>query len=292
MSPRVSILITLFNREEYVRDAVNSVLKSTFEDFEIVIVDDNSQDSSIQIARSIASSDNRVKVHSNEQNLGDYPNRMRAASLACGRYIKYVDSDDIIYPHSLAIMVESMEQYPDAALGLAHSMPEDEAPYPWMLTPEQAYRKHFLGRGCLGCGPTGAIIRRDAFEAVGGFRPAWGVLADIHLWCRLAARWPTVLLPPGLVWWRRHAGQEFTGDNADLAYLERGYKLAIQALSGPTCPLPDAEREASLMRARQHFSRRLLSLALRQNRASAAFQLYKDSDLRLVELIRGFSSYQ
>lgn len=288
----VSVIVTVYNRERYLSETLTSLLASTYHDFELIIVDDGSADGSLQLAKQFAARDSRIQVYANERNLGDYPNRMKAASLAQGRYLKYVDSDDLIYPHSLAIMVESMEQHPDAALGLAHSMPEDEAPYPWKLTSDQAYRKHFLGRGCLSCGPTGAIIRRDAFEAVGGFQPDWGVLSDIDLWYRLAARWQTVLLPPGLVWWRRHAGQEFTGDHAGLVYLQRGYDLAKQALSDPTCPLPDAERVKALRKSRQHFSRRLLSLAFRQNRARAALRLYRDSDLRLMDLVKGFSAYQ
>jgi len=288
----VSVIVTVYNRAEFLSATLDSILASHFQDFEVVVVDDCSKDGSAEIAQAYANRDDRIEVHLNAKNLGDYANRNRAASLAQGRYIKYVDSDDLIYPHSLAIMVESMEQHPDAALGLAHSMPEDEVPYPWLLTPEQAYRKQFLGRGCLSCGPSGAIIRREAFEAVGGFRPEWGVLSDMDLWHRLATRWPTLLLPPGLVWWRRHAGQEFSGNNADLVYLQRGYELATQALSDPTCPLPGAERNTALLRARQHFSRRLLSLAIRQNRRRAAFQLYRDSDLRLSDLLRGFSAYQ
>jgi glycosyltransferase involved in cell wall biosynthesis len=288
----VSILVTVYNRAAYLPEALESVLASHFQDFEVVVVDDCSQDNSVAVAEAVAARDSRVALHVNPTNLRDYANRNRAASLARGKYLKYLDADDLIYPHSLAIMVESMTQHPDAALGLAHSMPEDETPYPWILTPDQAYRKHFLGRGCLSCGPTGAIIRRDAFEAVGGFRPEWGVLSDIDLWRRLAARWPTLLLPPGLVWWRRHEAQEFTKGNADLVYLQRGYELAKQALSAAECPLPQGEREIALKRARQHYSRRLLSLVFRQNHTRTAFQLYRDSDLQLMDLINGFRAYR
>lgn len=290
--PLVSVIVTVYNRERYLSETLTGILASTYGDFELIVVDDGSADGSLELAKKFAARDSRIQVRANERNFGDYPNRNRAASLARGRYLKYVDSDDLIYPHSLAIMVESMEQHPDAALGLAHSMPEDEEPYPWILTPEQAYGKQFLGRGCLSCGPTGAIIRRDAFEEVGGFRPEWGVLSDIDLWYRLAARWPTGLFPPGLVWWRRHEAQEFTLGNADLVYLQRDYYLARQALGDPTCPLPLSDREAALQRSRQHFSRRLMSLALRQKRVRAAWRLYRESDLRLADLASGFTAYR
>jgi len=290
-SPVVSVIVTVYNREAYLRDTLRSILDSKYTNFEVIVVDDGSSDASTNIASEFAEQDQRVQVHRNEQNLGDYPNRMKAASLAQGRYIKYVDSDDLIYPHSLAIMVESMERNPDAALGLAHSMPEDESPYPWCLTSEQAYRKHFLGRGCLSCGPSGAIIRRDAFEAVGGFRPEWGVLSDINLWCRMAACWPTVLLAPSLVWWRRHAEQEYTKNDAELTYLELGYGLETEALMSAECPLNLSDRAAALERKRQHFARRLLSLAIRRHRFRSAFGLYRSSALTLAQLAQGFRSY-
>jgi len=290
--PVVSVLVTVYNREKYLAETISSILRSTYQKYEVIVVDDNSSDDSLAIARSMAELDQRVRVYANEENLGDYGNRMKAASLARGRYIKYVDSDDLIYPHSLAIMVESMEQYPDAALALAHSMPEDESPYPWRLSPEEVYKKHFLGRGCLSCGPTGAIIRREAFEAIGGFDKTWGVLADIDLWLRLSASWPVVLLPPGLVWWRRHEEQEFTKDDAHAVYLQRGYELNKNVLGSEECPLSVHERATALERIHQHFARRLLSFALKNRRVRSAIRIYNSADLSVMALIKGFGRYK
>jgi len=289
--PTVSVLVTVYNREPYLAESVESILNSTFQDFEVIIVDDRSSDDSVAIARAFAARDSRCKVYENPENLGDYPNRMKAASLASGRYIKYLDSDDIIYPYSLAIMVEAMERYPNAALGLVHSVSQAEAPYPSLRTPEQAYREQFLGRGCLNCGPSGAIIRRGLFEKVGGYDPSWGVIADIELWFRMAMRWPIVLLPPGLAWWRRHQAQEFTLSDADLVYLACGYQLARKVLSHSVCPLSDDDRNRATQRARQHFSRRLWSLALRQGRPGAALRIFRQSGLTVTELAQGLRGY-
>ncbi len=196
-TPLVSVLVTVYNRERYLAASLDSVLAQTMRDFEVIIVDDVSTDGSVEIARNYAARESRIRFFLNERNLGDYPNRRRAAEQAHGRYVKYVDSDDILYPHSLAIMVEAMKEHPDAALALSHSRPEDERPYPWQLTPVEAYRKQFLGRGCMSAGPSGAIVLREAFEAVGGFGN-WGVLNDIDLsfgwrrdgqWCYCRRDW-------------------------------------------------------------------------------------------------------
>jgi glycosyltransferase involved in cell wall biosynthesis len=289
--PAVSILVTVYNREAYLAACLESILASTWDDFEVVVVDDGSTDGSVAIATEYASRDPRVRFFQNDSNLGDYPNRMRAAELARGRYIKYVDSDDLIYCHSLAIMMEAMEAHPAAGFGLSHSSPEDDQPYPWMLSPPDAWKKEFLGSGCLSCGPSGAIIRRDAFFEAKGFRD-WGVLSDIDLWYRMSARFPVVLLPPGLVWWRRHGAQEFARDEADMFYLEKGHALAVDALTSAACPLSEAERHAALARARQHHARRLMSLALRRRRPLRALQLLRRSGLSASELLQGLRAYR
>lgn len=290
-SPAVSILVTVYNREKYLAACLESVLASTWQDFEVIVVDDASTDSSMSIAESFRERDARVRVFRNETTRGDYPNRMRAAEVAQGRYLKYVDSDDVIYPHGLAIMVESMEAHPDAALGISHSLPEDEQPYPWKLTPSDAWRKEFLGPGCLASGPTGAIIRRESFFETGGFRD-WGVLSDTDLWYRLSARWPVVLLPPGLVWWRRHEGQEFSLIGANVVYLEKGFALTMEALSSTDCPLDAAERQSAGARARQHHSRRLISLALRRGHPLLAMRLIARADLSVRDVMKGLSRYK
>lgn len=289
--PITSVLVTVYNRELYLEATLTSILKSSFNGFELIIVDDCSTDRSPDIAKQFAKVDSRIRFVQNEENLGDYGNRMKAASLARGKYLKYVDSDDLIYPYSLQVMIDAMEQHPDAAVGLAHSMPEDDEPYPWKLTPADTYRKHFLGRGCLSCGPTGAIIRREAFKAFGGFRKDWGVLSDTEFWLRMAASRPVILLPPGLVWWRRHEGQEFTKDDAVMVYINRGHELDMETLQSPNCPLSPADRDSALSRSKQVHARRILSTGLRQMRPLAAARLFRKSQLRLSDLLRGFGRY-
>lgn len=290
-SPAVSVLVTVHNREAFLGACLDSILDSTFSDFEVVVVDDCSSDDSAAIARDFAVRDGRVRVLQNDKNLGDYPNRMRAAEASVGHYIKYVDSDDLIYRHSLAIMVEAMESNPSAALGLSHSLPEDDEPYPWQLAPRDAWRKHFLGDGCFGCGPSGAIVRRESFFDAGGFG-SWGVLSDTDLWYRMSARWPVVLLPPGLVWWRRHEMQEFTRDGAREKYLESGYKLDVQALESTENPLAADETRAALDRVRQHHARKLLALSLRSRRPLDGWRMFRQSGLGAMDVVEGFKPYR
>jgi glycosyltransferase involved in cell wall biosynthesis len=289
-SPAVSILMTCHNREAYIADAIESVLASSYPDWELIIADDQSSDGSFEIARDYAAKDARIQAHRNEENLGDYPNRNHAASLASGKYLKYLDSDDLIYAHGLQVMVDAMERFPDAALGVCCGRPEDPKPYPYLSSPEETFRAEFLGKGVLGCGPSGAIIRRDAFEEVGGFQVA-RFLGDRDMWYRLAMRWPITVMPPALIWWRQHEGQEISAAGSETYYLQAGFELNMRVLDGERCPLPSDECKAAVRRQKQHHARKLLALALRKRRPRTAWKLFRESGLSIAELLTGLRRY-
>ena len=239
-APAVSVLMTAFNRERYVAEAIESVLGQTLEDFELVVVDDASHDRTVDIARKYEA-DPRVRVVVNERNLGDYPNRNRAAALARGEFIKFHDSDDVMYPHCLAAMVEPLRAEPGAALALSSGWHWPGGPCPMLLTPRLAYQREFLGQGLFMCGPAGALIRTDVFRSLGGF-PERGAASDYVFWLKACASVGVLLVPADLFWYRIHPGQEIQNPVA-----AREYALvpgeAWRALGAPSCPLSSAERE-------------------------------------------------
>jgi hypothetical protein len=240
-TPAVSVLMTAYNRERYIEASIESVLAQTFDRFELVIVDDGSTDGTVEIARRFARRDRRVRVEVNDRNLGDYPNRNRAASLAGGTLLKYHDSDDLLYPHCLASMVPPMLAHPGAALGLSASHHWPGGPCPMLLTPRMSYQREFLGSGMFNAGPAGAIFRAAAFRSLGGFAER-GAPSDYIFWLHACARVPVLLLPADLFWYRTHAGQELSSAKAARQYAET-VRETWAALDGPACPLTDAERE-------------------------------------------------
>lgn len=266
-APTVSVLMTVYNREAFIADAIESVLASDFTDFELIVVDDGSTDRSVEIARGYAAQDPRVQVHVNPENLGDYPNRNRAASLATGKYLKYVDSDDMMYPWGLSVMVRCMEQFPDAGFGLS-ARAEYDRPHPVEFQPEAAYRENFLGRELFGRAPGSALIRRDAFEAVGGFS-GMRQLGDMEFWLKIGARYPLVTLPPALAWDREHPGQE-KNVNTDTEKAVLRANVVIAALADPACPLPATERRRVLDGIRRRETKFALRAALRHGKFGEA----------------------
>ena len=205
-SPIISVLMTTYNREKYVGAAIESVLNSSFKDFELVIVDDRSTDNTVDIVREWQAKDDRVKLFINEQNLGDYPNRNQAAAHATGKYLKYVDADDLIYPWGLQILWDCMERFPDAGWGLC-SLAQDKArPFPFVLETREAYRYHYLGPGLFHKAPLSSIIKKELFDAVGGFEP-YSHAGDYAMWQKLSLKSPVVCMNQGVVWYREHDDQ-------------------------------------------------------------------------------------
>jgi glycosyltransferase involved in cell wall biosynthesis len=241
-APVVSVLLTAYNREAFIGEAIESVLASSFREIELIIVDDASTDGTVKVASRYLD-DSRVRIAVNGTNLGDYGNRNHAAVLASGEYIKYVDSDDFIYPHGLEAMVKCMQPFPEAALGLS-ALPDITGPYPRCLSPIEAYRENFGGKEILTRAPGSTIIRRAAFLEVGGFSGKRQV-GDHELWLKLARRFPIVKMPTDLVWDRQHDEQERRFDSeVDRAVMHDAVR--VEALMAEDCPLTCAERDEAL----------------------------------------------
>jgi glycosyltransferase involved in cell wall biosynthesis len=285
--PSVSILTTVYNREKYLVDCIESVLASTYQDWEMVVVDDQSNDQSVAIAQSYAAKDSRIRVYTNEQNLGDYPNRNKAASYANGKYLKYLDADDMIYPHGLEIMVQTMQQFREAALGISQEVAEDYKPFPFVMHPEETFRREFLQRGVLGLGPTGTIIRRDAFKTIGGFTGT-RYIGDTELWYKLALQYPVVKMVPGLTFWRRHDDQEITKGRESFFYLENSFKHVIETLNLQNFPLSTEQRDKATGKIYKRFSRNILKM-IAKGELKKAFQILgsvKFSGWQLLKAIK------
>ena len=281
-APLVSVLTTAYNREKYIAQAIESVLASSLKDFELIIVDDCSKDHTVEIARRYTA-DSRVQVHVNEKNLGDYPNRNRAASFACGKYLKYLDSDDVIYPHGLGVMVSSMERFPDAVLGLVRPQRND-GPDPAQISPKEAYVQHFLEGGFLDAGPSGTIIQTSAFRKLGGFSGKRFV-GDAEMWLRLAARWPVVRLVSGLIWWRRHEQQEIALGFSSSGYLEWNYRVGVASLMQRECPLNAEQKSRVLSFLKRTQARALLRLFFQHRQPMEALRVMRASDLGLADML-------
>lgn len=261
-APLVSVLMTAYNREKYIAEAIESVLASTYTNFELIIVDDCSNDHTVEIARSYEAKDSRIKVYVNETNLGDYPNRNKAAGYATGKYLKYLDSDDIIYPQSLTIFVEGIEKFPEAGYAFCYNgVQYNHCPFPMKLNPLEAYQHHFFNGGLFYAGPGGTIINREIFLELGDFS-GLRYSGDMEMWMKISAKYTTVIIQPGLIWWRIHPGQEFFYGHKLNEYITSNYLVTQNALK-TNCPLAINDQKKARYNSKRLLGRNLLILFMK-----------------------------
>ena len=234
-TPKVSVLLTAYNREDYIAESIESVLAQSLTDFELIVCDDRSTDGTAGIVGDYARRDPRIRFSINERNIGDYGNRRHTASLARGRFLKYHDSDDVMYPHCLAAMADPLEAEPRAAFALSGSRYWPGGPCPMLLTPRLAYEREFLGSGLFQQGPASALFRAEAFHALGGF-PEITYAGDYLFWLRACTTVNVLLVSGDLFYYRVHAGQEFAKAASIEAYA-RSAAEAWRMLNSPDCPL-------------------------------------------------------
>jgi glycosyltransferase involved in cell wall biosynthesis len=107
--PKVSILIPVFNRKDYIAECIQSALDQTFADFEVVVVDNASDDGTWGICQQFAAADQRVRIFRNESNIGPVRNWIRCAQEAKGALSKILFSDDCLEPNCLSEMVPKLD---------------------------------------------------------------------------------------------------------------------------------------------------------------------------------------
>ena len=234
-NPLISVLMTAYNREQFIAEAIESVLVSTYKNLELIIVDDCSGDNTVCIAKLFEQNDSRIRVYVNEHNLGDYANRNRAASYAGGTYLMHVDSDDTILPEGIAKCVQVMQQFPDAHFGM-RLYGKECAPYE--TSPGEVIQQHFFDAPLLGIGPGATIIRREFFERIHQYPVKYGPANDRYFNLKAASQTPMVFIPFEFLRYRLHEGQEI---NNQYSYLYNNYLYLRDALI--ELPLPLARKQ-------------------------------------------------
>ncbi|MCW3789196.1 glycosyltransferase family 2 protein [Plebeiibacterium sediminum] len=283
--PLISILMTVYNREKYIAQAIQSVLDSSYSNWELIIVDDQSTDKSVEIAYKFEKIDKRINVYVNEKNLGDYPNRNKAASYAKGKYIKYLDSDDLIYPHGLEVMVTSMELFPKAGFGISWHTTKTLIPFPFCVSSRDVYKQQFLGNGFFSIGPTGAIIKREIFEELGKFTEM-RYSGDFDSWLKFSAEYDVVVFQPGLHWWRIHEEQEYNLGQDPSKYLKCTTQISLKYLTYIRSPLYNNETKLAIQCLKQRQARMFYSHVLKLN-FKYAYKYYINSSITLKSLFKG-----
>lgn len=183
----VSVVMATYNTEKFLAESIQSVLSQTHQDFELIIVNDNSSDSSEEIIRSFAAKDSRIVCLSNHFNMRQSATRNRAIEIAKGDFIVIVDSDDICLSDRIEKQLNHFSDHPECdVLGTSYSIffdtKVDECQSVVSANIEDIYRGQPLVHN-----PT-CMIRRSTFAAHGSFNSKFDDAEDYELWSRWLAQ--------------------------------------------------------------------------------------------------------
>ena len=184
MAPKVTVLMAVYNGELFLRAAIDSVLSQTFTDFEFIIYDDASTDSTPEILRS--TQDARLRVIRNPENVGQRVSAQRGLQIACGEYIARLDADDLCRRTRLEKKVAYLDAHPEiAVVGSACEFVDKDgrvlkASYPPSQPLLVEWHTHFTN---VILNST-VLYRREAVTAIGGYRPE-AFAEDYDLWSRM-----------------------------------------------------------------------------------------------------------
>ncbi len=185
MTPSVSIVTTVYNREQYLAKTVESVLAQTYRNFELLVWDDGSTDCSVEIARQYAEQDKRVRVIA-AKHQGQGRALQSAFAATEGKYVAQVDSDDVLAPTALTSTVEILDTHPSIGLVYTNYAVIDEKgwikgegercdiPYSKERLLVDFMIFHFR------------LIRRSVYDQVGGIDPDLELVEDYDLCLRLS----------------------------------------------------------------------------------------------------------
>jgi SAM-dependent methyltransferase len=215
--PKVSVLVPAYNHEKYVVEAVDSILAQSFQDFELLMMDDGSTDGTPDKLR-LYEDNPKVKLFLFEKNRGAAFSHNHGITESRGEYIALLNSDDVWEPGKLALQVAFLDANPGIGavfspatfIGEEGQPLQDHEHYMGRVFDQPNRSRHewlqffFMRNGI--CHPS-ILIRRQCYEELGQYDPRFSNLPDQDMWIRLCMRYPIHVLPQPLVRFRIRAGE-------------------------------------------------------------------------------------
>jgi glycosyltransferase involved in cell wall biosynthesis len=188
-NPKITVLMSVYNGEKYLCEAVDSILKQTFKDFEFLIINDGSTDKTEEILKSYG--DSRIKVYNNKENIGLSKSLNIGLKMAKGEYVARQDADDISMPDRLNRQADFLNTHPDYAVvgTFARILNENSEEIRLFRRPTEDIdiRKSLRTDNCLVHGSV--MIRMSFLLDVGFYNEAMERSQDYELWLRLAKKY-------------------------------------------------------------------------------------------------------
>lgn len=187
-SPLVSVIIPVYNSEKYIRDTIESVLKQTYKNFEIIVVDDGSTDITKIIIDELKKKDSRIQ-YIFQSNQGQSAARNKGIEYAKGKYIAFLDADDLFLPDKVEQQVAYLEAHPDCDISYSkiyHFFDTDpnnlyyfDLPHPSGNLFSELLRTNFIN-------PLSVMLKKELLDKYGGFENEFRRMDEQYLWIKLS----------------------------------------------------------------------------------------------------------
>ncbi len=204
MEELISIVLPVYNGEKYLRESIDSILAQTYKNWELLIVDDCSTDSSSEIAKEYVSKDRRIYYYHNENNLRLPRNLNKGFSLARGNYLTWTSDDNRFKPTALEKMYFSLKNNKNAQFVFASCRVIDangkEIEY---IMVDESRKKQIVGQNIVGAC---FMYTRKAYEEVGEYNPELTLVEDYDYWQRIYAKFGAMVINEILYEYRWHDG--------------------------------------------------------------------------------------
>lgn len=217
-SPEFSIIIPTYNRSHLAGESIKSVINQTFNNIEIIVVDDCSTDGTEQVIEEIIKKDIRVRYVRTEKNLGGAGARNRGVSASHGKYIAFLDDDDEAFPGWIEKSLEKIKTLPES-WGLlccrwSQKSEMTNVIYESVIFMKDGYIYDELLRGHgPPSGTPGAIVKRAAYDDVGGFDESLFGFHDYDFFFSLSRNWTFHYLQIPLIHFNNHSGSRVSDTN-------------------------------------------------------------------------------
>ncbi|MBI5963252.1 MAG: glycosyltransferase family 2 protein [Chloroflexi bacterium] len=229
-NPEVTVIIPAYNRAELIGEALNSIFAQTYQNFEVIIVDDGSTDDTARVLKPLAEAGAIRYIH--QENLGVSAARNRGITEARGEYMAFLDSDDLFEPEKLELQVEYMQTHPEA--GLVHSgftkfdnHGNDLGYRDTSWFSDMIYPQMLLYWTTLMAANT-VLVPKRVFDSVGLFDESLRIGEDLDLWRRIARKYPFGFINKSLARVRVHqgntSGNRLSVTDGFIEYLEQAFK--------------------------------------------------------------------
>ena len=209
MKPDISVIMSVYNGETYLEEAIQSVVNQTFKNWELIVINDCSTDRTAEILANFAARDERIKVHPNEVNLKLPKSLNKAISLSSGKYIARMDADDICLPDRLEKQYKFMEENSDVALSSCRFMTVKNGVYASGGAGGRCYN-NALRAMLLVANPIlhpGVIAKAEVMKNF-NYDTSLTCTEDLELWTRMAVGNQKIeILPECLLIYRLHDKQ-------------------------------------------------------------------------------------